>query len=206
MSQASPILPPMTNSSDHKATLVRYYRLERDQLRAKLDGLNERDMRWPMVPTGTNLLGLIKHVASVQLGYFGEVFGQPIEDKIPWLGPDAEVNADMWVTADETSEQIFAFWQLSSAHADATIHALDLEAQGAVPWWPEERQRVTLQQILVHTTVEISRHAGHADIVRELIDGRAGNNDRNLPDQTTDEWATYRSRIEEAAEAAARRI
>jgi hypothetical protein len=192
-------------AADHKATLVRYYRRERDQLRAKLDGLGERDMRWPMVPTGTNLLGLIKHVGSVQVGYFGETFGRPLEREIPWLDDEAEANADMWVPAYETSKEIFEFWRLSCAHADATIDALELDAPGAVAWWPEERRRVTLQQILVHMTVEMSRHAGHADIVRELIDGRAGNNDRNLPDQSADEWAAYRARIEEAAEQAAHR-
>ena len=53
---------------------------------------------------------------------------------------------------------------------------------------PPERQQVTLQQIMVHVTVEIARHAGHADIVRELIDGAAGDNDGNLPDQTAQEW------------------
>ena len=54
----------------------------------------------------------------------------------------------------------------------ATIEALTLDSPGRVPWWwPPERQQVTLQQIMVHVTVEIARHAGHADIVRELIDG-----------------------------------
>lgn len=195
----------MIEIAEPKATLHRYYRLQRDQMLAKLDGLSERDMRWPMVPTGTNLLGLIKHVASVQLGYFGEVFDRPADREPSWLSEDAPVNADMWVTADETSEEIIEFWRYSSAHADATIEALDLDALGAVPWWPEERRQVTLHQILVHMTVEIARHAGHADIVRELIDGRAGNNDRNLPDQSADVWADYRNQIEEAADQAAGR-
>jgi hypothetical protein len=189
--------------NDHKATLVRYYRRERDQFRAKLDGLGERDMRWPMVPTGTNLLGLVKHVGSVQLGYFGETFGRPADVEAPWLQDDAEVNADMWVPAGETSAEIFEFWRTSCEHADATIDALDADATGRVPWWPADRDPVTLHQILVHMTVEMARHAGHADIVRELIDGKAGNNDRNLPDQTTDEWAALRARIEQSAEQAA---
>ena len=69
-----------------------------------------------------------------------------------------------------------------------------------------EREQVTLQQIMVHVTVEIARHAGHADIIRELIDGNAGDNDGNLPDQTAQEWVSYRLRLEQAAAEAAQRV
>jgi ankyrin repeat protein len=58
---------------------------------------------------------------------------------------------------------------------------------------------------MVHVTVEIARHAGHADIVRELIDGAAGDNDGNLPDQTAQEWATYRLQLKGAAVEATQR-
>lgn len=192
-------------STDPKATLHRYLRVQRDALLAKLDGLSERDLRWPMTPTGTNLLGLVKHVASVQLGYFGEVFGRPADRALPWLDEEAEINADMWATADETRHEIIELHRFSSDHSDATIEALDLESPGLVPWWPPERQHVTLHQILVHMMVETARHAGHADIIRERIDGAAGNNDGNLPEQTAAEWSTYRLRLEQSAEEAAER-
>lgn len=191
--------------ADPKATLHRYLRVQRDTLLAKLDGLSERDLRWPMTPTGTNLLGLVKHVASVQLGYFGEVFDRPAGRALPWFDKGAEVNADMWATADETRDEIIDLYRFSSAHADATIEALDLDAPGLVPWWPPERRHVTLHQILVHMTVETARHAGHADIIREFTDGSAGNNDGNLPEQTAAEWSAYRSRLERAAEEASQR-
>jgi hypothetical protein len=71
--------------------------------------------------------------------------------------------------------------------------------------WSADRQQVTLYQIMVHVTAEIARHAGHADIVRELIDGAAGDNDGNVPEQTAQEWANYRLRLEEAATEAAQR-
>jgi hypothetical protein len=187
---------------DPKQVLHRYLSLQRDHLLAKLDGVGEREVRWPMTPTGTNLLGLVKHVASNELSYFGEVFDRPM----PWDGDDAEINADMWATADESREEIVALYQRAAAHADATIEALSLDSPGLVPWWsPPERQHVTLHQILVHVSVEIARHAGHADIIRELIDGAAGNNDGNLPEQTAQEWASYRQRLEEAAAEAAQR-
>lgn len=186
-----------------KEVLHRYLRRQRDQLLAKLDGLGERDVRWPMTPTGTNLLGLVKHVASVQLGYFGDVFDRPPVASLPWLDDGAEVNADMWATADESRAEIVELHHFSAAHSDATIETLELDSLGRVPWWPPERQSVTLHQILVHVTAETARHAGHADILRELIDGSAGSNDGNLPDQTADEWAAYRRRLEQAAEDAA---
>jgi uncharacterized damage-inducible protein DinB len=191
-----------TNPAAPKAILHRYLRVQRDTLFAKLDGLSEREVRWPMTPTGSNLLGIVKHVASVQLGYFGEIFDRPSGRALPWLDDGAEVNADMWVTADETREEIVDLHMFSAAHADATIEALDLDSPGLVPWWPPERQRVTLHQILVHMTVETARHAGHADIIRELLDGSAGNNDGNLPDLPAAEWSAYRSRLEQAAEEA----
>jgi uncharacterized damage-inducible protein DinB len=178
---------------------------QRQGLLAKLDGLSERDVRWPMTPTGTNLLGLVKHVASIELGYFGEVFERPSDIPLPWFDNDAEINADMWATAEESRDEIVTLYQRAAAHADATIEALALDSPGRVPWWPPEREQVTLQQIMVHVTAEIARHAGHSDILRELIDGNAGDNDGNVPDQTAQEWASYRLRLEEAAAQAAQR-
>jgi uncharacterized damage-inducible protein DinB len=185
---------------DPKETLHDYLRSERASLLAKLDGLSERDVRWPMTPTGTNLLGLVKHTASVQLGYFGDVFDRPSAQELPWLAPDAELNADMWATADESRADIVALHEAAAAHADATIDALDLDAPGRVHWWPPERQEVTLHHILVRMTAEIARHAGQADIVRELIVGKAPSGGGNVPAQSEEEWAAYRRRLEDAAE------
>jgi uncharacterized damage-inducible protein DinB len=190
---------------DPKAVLHRYLRVQRDHLLAKLDGLGEREVRWPMTPTGTNLLGLVKHVASVQLGYLTEVFDRPLERDLPWFDDDADTNADLWATADETREEIVDLYRYSAAQSDATIDSLDLDAPGLVPWWGPDREQVTLHQILVHMVVEIARHAGHADIIREMIDGSAGNEDGNLPEMTAAEWAVYRERLERAAEEAATR-
>jgi uncharacterized damage-inducible protein DinB len=157
-----------------------------------------------MTPTGTNLLGLVKHVASVQLGYFGEVFGRPVDASLPWFDEDAEPDADMWATAAETRDSIVALHELSAEHSDATIDALPLDATGEVPWWPAERRVVTLHQILVHMCVETARHAGHADIIRELIDGVAGigPGDANITKRNRQEWADYRERLEAAARTA----
>ncbi len=191
---------------DPKRILQRYLDKQRKALLAKLDGVSERDVRWPMTQTGTNLLGLVKHVASNELAYFGEVFDRPSNVPLPWSDEGAETNADMWATAEESRDDIVALYELAAAHADATIDALALDSPGRVLWWPPERQQVTLQQIMVYVTAEIARHAGHADIIRELIDGAAGDNDGNLPDQTAQEWASYRLRLEEAAVEASQRL
>jgi uncharacterized damage-inducible protein DinB len=187
---------------DEKDTLLRYLRAQRTSLVGKLDGLGEYEIRRPMTPTGTNLLGLVKHVASVQLGYLGAVFGRPSARDLPWDADDAEVNADIWATADETREQIVELHEFSAAHSDATVEALPLDSHGQVPWWPEDRRDVTLHQILVHLCVETARHAGHADIARELVDGAVGSrqDDPNIP---TIDWPAYRERLEAAARQAA---
>ena len=189
---------------DDKEILHRYLRLRRAELLAKLDGLDDYDVRRPLTPTGTNLLGLVKHVASVEVGYFGEVFGRPHGQPLPWLADDAEPDADLWASPDETRDQIVALHHAAAAHSDATIEALPLDAAGQVPWWPEERRDVTLQQILVHMCVETAQHLGHADILRELIDGTAGKGpgDPNLTPRSAAEWAAHRARIEAAARAA----
>lgn len=191
---------------DPKADLHRYLQRGREAVLWKLDGLSEYDIRRPMVPTGTNLLGLVKHLASMELGYFGEVFGRPSGEPLPWFDEGAEANADMWATADQSREEIVGLYHRAWAHSDATIAALALDVTGHVPWWPEERREPTLHQILVHMIAETDRHAGHADIVRELIDGAAGlraDND-NLPPGDRAWWESYWARLEHAARDAGR--
>ena len=187
-----------------KETLKRYLQVQRDALVWKLEGLGEREIRWPMTPTGTNLLGLVKHVASMELEYFGGVFDRPSGEPLPWLEDDAEDNADMWATADQSREWVVDLYQRAWAHADTTIDDLALDARGHVWWWRAGKQDVTLHQILVHMIVETARHAGHADVVRELSDGAAGlraDND-NLPGQDAQWWSDYVDRLKQTAERA----
>jgi len=189
---------------DPKADLRHYLQAAREALLWKLEGLSEYDVRRPMVSTGTNLLGLVKHVASVEAGYFGATFGRPFDEPMPWFEDGAEPNADMWATAEESREQIISLYRRVWAHSDATIDVLELDAIGHVPWWSPDRNEVTLHRILVHVIAETDRHAGHADIVRELIDGAVGlrvDNDNMAPgDQTW--WESYRSRLESTAQQA----
>ena len=188
-------------STAQKQILHRYLRKERNALLATLDGLDERQIRWPYTPTGTNLLGIVKHTASVSLGYFGETFGRDHGQALPWFDEGADLNADMWATAAESRAQITELYEESARQADATIEALHLDSPGRVPWWHPQKADVTLQQILVHMIAETAHHAGHADIVREMLLGTA-TQDPNLPDWTPERWAGYRTQLEHVAEAA----
>ena len=172
-----------TPPADAKTVLHRYLRTAREALLWKVEGLSERDARMPGTPTGTNLLGLVKHAVTVEIDYFGETFGRtwPAPQDVPWLAaasaPDAgptELQAEFFATPDESVEQIVDLYRRVWAFADATIDDLALDAPGHVAWWGDGRRAVTLHQILVHVTTELHRHAGHADIVRELADGATG--------------------------------
>ena len=140
-------------------------------------------------------------MASVELGYFGDTFGRPPGESLPWSEDGAEANADLWATPDESRDDIIALYHRAWRHSDATIESLPLDAVGHVPWWPEDRREVTLHRVLVHMIAETHRHAGHADIVRELIDGTVGlraDNDNMAPGDAA-WWEGYRSRLERAA-------
>lgn len=167
----------------------------------KLEGLSDYDIRRPLVPTGTNLLGLVKHLASVEFGYFGETFGRPFDVPLPWLDEGAASNADMWATAGESRQEIVRLYQRAWQHSDATIDSLGLASVGRVTWWPPERAEVTLHRVLVHMIAETNRHAGHADVVRELIDGSSGlrNDNTNMPSSDAAWWEEYRNSLEVVA-------
>jgi hypothetical protein len=147
----------------------------RDAMLFKLDGLSDTAMRTPMVPSGTNLLGLVKHLAGLEYGYLGAAFGRPAPERMPWID-DGTVRegADMWAAEGETTAYLTGLYRRACAHADETIAALDLSTLGTVPWWPAGRREASLRQLVVRMIQETSRHAGHADIIRELIDGSAG--------------------------------
>lgn len=191
----------MTDLKDHLHAALR---TQRAALRLKLSGLSEREARMPRTPTGTNLLGLYKHCGACELGYFGETFGRPSDLPLPWdvQGVSEEDNTDMFAIETESMGQVIEWTEACFAHADATIHALPLEAPGVVAWWPEDRREVTLGQIIVHMALDEARHAGHADILREQIDGSTGLREEgnNLPEWDEGRWAAYVDRLTRIAQ------
>lgn len=189
---------------DPTAVLQRYLDVAHDAMRWKLEGLDEYELRRPLTPTGTNLLGIVKHVAWVELGYFSDVFGRPHGLAIPDYAE--EINADMYARADESVDDVLALFTAAQACSADTLAALPLDAEGHVPWWGENNP-VTLQLIAVHLVTEIHRHLGQMDILREGLDGAAGHREEvdNLPDVDAGYWPTYVAELERiAAEAAGR--
>lgn len=176
----------------------------REAMLGKLDGLSEYDMRRPLTATGTNLLGLIKHLSMWEARYLGEVFDRPFPEQLPRWDDGAGSRDDLWATEHETSDEIIDRFRRVGKHSDATISSLNIDAPGHVPWWP--RPEVKLFNILVHLLAETNRHAGHADILREQLDGRIGfgAEDAHLRRGDTSFWGDRFARIEQAAKAAAR--
>ena len=139
----------------------------RDAVLWKLDGLDDEQLRRPMTPSGTNLLGLVKHLAAVEYGWFCETFGRETE---PLPFDDDDEDADLRVAPDESTADILAFYGRARAAADQAIEELAIDDLGK-SWHGET---VTLRWVLIHMIEETARHAGHVDIVRELIDGSSG--------------------------------
>ena len=183
---------------DLKEELHRKLRASRAVMVSKLGDLTEYDRRRPMTPTGTNLLGLVKHLAGLEYGYLGESFRRPAPESMPWI-EDGSIwqGADMWARPDESSEYIIGLYQRACAHADRVIAALDLDAPGSVAHWPPGRRDTTLGVLLIRMVAETAQHAGHADIARELIDGKGG------PDQDDfggPGWREYLAQVRAAAD------
>jgi uncharacterized damage-inducible protein DinB len=156
---------PLTG--DEKQSLHVSLDRHRDAVLWKVEGLDDADLRRPMTRSGTNLLGMVKHLATVEYGWFCETFGRPSE-ALPFDEDDPE--ADMRVNSDETTGNILAFYGRARAAADQVIDEVDLDQTGTS--WSGET--VSMRWVLIHMIEETARHAGHADILRELIDGATG--------------------------------
>ena len=158
--------------------------------------------------SGTNLLGLVKHCAGLECRYLGEVHGRPFAgaDELDWHeDDDTELSGHMYATAAESRQQVTDFYRRVWAHSDATIRELSLDARATVPWWPEEHRHPTLRHLIVHDIEETARHAGHADIIREAIDGAAGllEGVSNLPPEADAAlWKQHYDKLESIARTA----
>ncbi len=178
--------------------LRRYLQRSRDAVLVTLDGLPEFDRRRPLTPSGTNLLGLVKHLAGIEFGYLGDAVGRP-GPRLRWF-EDGSVweNGDMWAKADEPSEYLIDLYRQAWAHADESLDTLALDAPARVPWWPDDRAATTLGSLAVRVIAETAQHAGHCDILRELIDGHSSSANAALGD--TAFWTAYVAKIQDAAD------
>jgi Protein of unknown function (DUF664) len=179
--------------------LRRYLQEGRDCVVGALDGLSEYDVRRPMVPSGTNLLGLVKHLAGIELGYLGASVGRPSPVALPWED-DGSVweSADMWATPDQSRSYVVGLYHRAWRHSDESLAELPLDAPASVPWWPEERRHTTFGSLVVRVVAETAQHAGHCDLVREMIDARGGLHSADVGDEEW--WTAYVARIQAAAD------
>ncbi len=186
---------------DAKAHLHDHLRWVREALVWKLDGLSEYDIRRPLTSTGTNLLGLIKHNAVWDSRYFGEVFDRPFPEAMTRWDDESQRGTDHWATEHESRADVVDLYTRVWAHTDATIEALNLDSLGYVPWWQEE---VPLFNVMVHRLSDATRHAGHADILREGLDGSVGVESDSSPRHGRDDsfWKNRLAIIDNAAQAA----
>lgn len=186
---------------EQKQILKKYLDESREALLWKLEGLTEKQARWPLVSSGNNLLGIVKHCANVEIGYFGQCLGRewPTPDEIvPDSVFDEDPQADWYATADESIASVTDLYRRARAFTDEAIDTLPLATVGHVPWW--RSGEVTLFRLIVHMTDETARHAGHADILREQLDGAVGwhGDGNNVPDGI--DWPAYVSRLRDIAE------
>ncbi|MFD2027231.1 DinB family protein [Promicromonospora aerolata] len=196
---------PGDNELEQKQILKQYLAETREALVWKLEGLTEKQARWPLVASGNNLLGVVKHCANTEIGYFGVCFGRewPHPEEIPSdQALDDDPQADWYATADESIASIVDLYRRVWTFSDETIDTLPLDTVGRVPWWGD--REVTLFRIITHVANDITRHAGHADILRELTDRSVGllPHNTNIPDWQAGEAAVYIDKLKNLAERA----
>lgn len=181
------------------ADLQHYLQQARDSVLRALDALSEYDARRPVMPSGTNLLGLVKHLVGIEASYLGDCLNRPAPFRLPWV-EDGSIwdSADMWATADQSRDYIVDLYRAAWAHSDAAIAELPLDFPASVSWWPEGRRSTTFGHLLTRVVAETAQHAGHADIIREIIDARGGPDHHDIGDAKW--WTDYVGRIQAAAD------
>jgi uncharacterized damage-inducible protein DinB len=158
-------VPPPSDSSDERTMLLAFLDYLRARMIAKLDGLDDEQAKRSLVPSGTSLLGLVKHLAIVELGWFVWSFE----------GSDLDVNPDVQeVSPEDTISEVVDLYRSAVARSQAVVASnTDLDQKAARSRRPN-RPTQSMRWILVHMIEETARHAGHADIIREQIDGTVG--------------------------------
>lgn len=193
----------MTHDDAMKTILKNHLQTSRNDLMWKLEGLSERDLRMPQTATGLNLLGVVKHMAQVEIGYFGDTFDRhwPNRDEVIAIDRfETDPQADWYATETESADYVLGLYRRVWVFADETIDTHALDAQGTVPHWQPEKAAVSLQQIMVHVLVDLTRHLGQADIVRESIDGQVGLNPRNPNMPEGQDWVAYLAELRTLAD------
>jgi len=126
-----------------------------------------------MTPSGLSLLGLVKHLGETEYHWFCQTFGRETEP-LP-MDADDYHDDDPWITDDDTTDSVLGFYARARAAADEVIADLSLDAIGST--W--SGKPIALRASLIELIEETARHAGHADILRELLDTTVGDHNRD---------------------------
>jgi uncharacterized damage-inducible protein DinB len=171
----------------------------RESVRRAVDRVDEYDARRPLTPSGTNLLGLVKHLAAVEYVYVSQCSGFPGDLDMPWASDEAEeVNGDLWLTPDQRAGSITDLYAAVAAHTARAAEALPPDSPATVPWWPESE--TTFDRLIVHLVSETAQHAGHLEILREHLDGQGDAWDARRPERDALWWSAHVRRVAQAAE------
>jgi uncharacterized damage-inducible protein DinB len=151
-------------TGDEKTSLHVSLGRHRDVVLWKLEGLDDEQLRRPMTPSGTSLLGLVKHLAYVEYSWFCQTFGRDVEQIVD--NPD-DPEEDLRV---KPTEYVLGYYERARVAADRVVEEVGIEELGEA-WFGD---LVSLRWVLIHMIEETARHVGHLDILRELIDGATG--------------------------------
>ena len=145
-----------------------YLRESRRQVTYALDGLPEYQVRRPMTATGTNLLGVVKHLIGIEAVYFGLCLGRPFGESLPWIdGAESDLpNADMWAREEESKDYILSLYQRACEHSDRVLTEVGTGAAANVPWWPHGDRETTAAALLTRVLKDTAMHAGQLQILR----------------------------------------
>ncbi len=162
------IPPPLTG--DERTTLRAYLDYHRATLAWKCEGLTDEELRRASMPPSTlSLLGLVRHMAEVENHWFRRTVGG---EDVPHLWSDTRDFQAAYDASGSTREEAFAAWQAEVEHARRVeVAAESLDVAVYVPSWKED---ASLRLIMLHMIHEYARHNGHADFLREAIDGTTG--------------------------------
>ncbi|TLK54308.1 DinB family protein [Glutamicibacter sp. V16R2B1] len=185
-----------------KQRLRRYLDHARQAALWKAENLDEAQLRRPMVPSGTNVLGVINHLAVMEFGYFSYCLKRPVDSpRAVQAFTSEDPMADFVVEADTGAADVLQFYRQAIDAASTAFEELELDAPASVPWWGEDSE-TTLEHLMLHMVEETSRHAGHLDLVRELIDGQTGLSAQNgnLPEFSDEQWKEHYARLKKIAD------
>ncbi len=165
----SPVQRAMPNRvADEREALTQQLDYHRATLLRKLEGLDDEAVRQPMTASGLSLLGLVKHLTETERGWFLEIFAGASDGESQ--SSDAEPDLDFRVTPEESAEVLARRYVMVCDQAREVVVDTELDRVVTTPWGAE----VNLRAILLHMIQETARHNGHADIIRETIDGEVG--------------------------------